>query len=103
LEEEMRRLRNVRVAIALGGIAFRTFLDALRATGHTIPKPRPRFRHAAVWRLGPIDLVASYHPSQRNTQTGLLTESSFDEVFRTARRLLDGDREGTANGRDSQP
>jgi len=36
-------------------------------------------------------LIASYHPSQRNTQTGLLTESMFDDVFRSARRALEED------------
>src|SRR5207247_8462754 len=40
----------------------------------------------------PIELIASYHPSQRNTQTGLLTETMLDEVFRGARRLLEGGR-----------
>ena len=41
--------------------------------------------------MPPITLIASYHPSQRNTQTGLLTESMFDDVFRSARRALQED------------
>ena len=103
LEEEMRLLSNLRVAIALGGVAFRTFLAAWNAVGHNIPSPRPRFRHGAVWHLPSTALIASYHPSQRNTQTGLLKESSFDEVFRVARRLLDADRESAAERPGGQP
>src|SRR5438552_6451047 len=55
--------------------------------------PKPRFGHGVTLSLPPIELVASYHPSQRNTQTGLLTEPMFDGVFREALRLLEGGRE----------
>ena len=32
-------------------------------------------------------LLASYHPSMQNTQTGKLTEKMFLEIFRTAKRI----------------
>lgn len=89
LEEEIRLLPSLRVVIVLGGAALGAFLRAWRATGHTIPAPRPRLRHGSVWPMPPIQMIASYHPSQRNTQTGLLSESAFDRVFRAARRLVD--------------
>ncbi len=60
---------------------------------------RPGFAHAAVWRVlpeitlglttGPRWLVASYHPSRQNTQTGRLTPAMFDRVWSTVRALLE--------------
>ena len=90
LERELRLLRKARVVIVLGAAAMRAFLSAWKATDHEIDSPLPKFRHDGSWSLPPITLLASYHPSQRNTQTGLLTEAMFDQVFRRARRVLGG-------------
>lgn len=90
LEGEVRLLRNLQVAVALGQTAMEHFLRAWRAIGNEVPRPRPAFGHGAVHVLGAVTLVASYHPSQRNTQTGLLSEAMFDRVFRLARKALDG-------------
>src|SRR6266508_1456505 len=92
LEREIALLPNLRVVVALGAVAMDAFLRAWRALGHDVPTPRPKFRHAGRWSLPPITLVASYHPSQRNTQTGLLNEGMFDRVFRGARDLLESPR-----------
>jgi len=90
LEREAMLLPNLRVVVALGGVAMARFLSAWRATGHAVPTPAPKFSHGAISSLSPITLIASYHPSQRNTQTGLLKEAMFDKVFRSARRILEG-------------
>lgn len=88
LEREIRLLRKVRVVVALGRIAFDAYLSARRALAMPLPQPRPRFGHAAIHELSDVFLIGSYHPSQRNTQTGMLTQAMFDRVFATARRLL---------------
>ena len=91
LETELRLLRRVRVVIALGRIAFDAYLRARAATGDPAPRPGPRFAHGAAIDLRPgLTLLASYHPSRQNTQTGKLTWSMFEAVFAEARRRLSG-------------
>ncbi len=88
LEQELTLLERVQVVVALGKVAFDAYLSARAARGETVPRPRPQFGHVTVTRLGHVALVGSYHPSQRNTQTGMLTQAMFDKVFATARQLL---------------
>ncbi len=91
LQEELQLLENVRVIIALGQIAFRSVLLTLKRLEITIPEPSPRFYHAAEWRLeNGTTLIASYHPSRQNTQTGKLTREMFHAVFLRARKILRG-------------
>jgi uracil-DNA glycosylase len=89
LLRELRLLRNVRVIVALGRVAFAAYLAARSAARLPVPRPRPGFAHAQVYPLADVTLIASYHPSQQNTQTGKLTHRMFDAVFATARRLLE--------------
>ena len=88
LERTIALLPNLRVVVALGAVAMNSFLRAWQVLGHEVGSPKPRFRHAGTWSLLPITLIASYHPSQRNTQTGLLTEAMFDRIFDAARTRL---------------
>jgi len=88
LVRELELLPNVRVVLALGRVAFQGALSALALRGTKIPNPKPRFAHGAVYELGTYTLVASYHPSRQNTQTGRLTQAMFDEVLAEARRQL---------------
>jgi uracil-DNA glycosylase len=79
------------VVIALGKIAFDSFLKAYIENGGTMPKPRPRFGHGASAKLnGHLTLIASYHPSQQNTFTGKLTREMFHAIFDRVRRVLQG-------------
>ena len=88
LIEELHLLKNVRAIVALGPIAFDSVLAALPERGVTIFKPRPAFGHNLAYRLQHYTLIASYHPSQRNTSTKLLTPKMFDAVFERARLAL---------------
>jgi uracil-DNA glycosylase family 4 len=94
LVRELALLRDVRVVLALGALAWAQFLAAWEASGEVVPRPRPRFGHAASAELvrrgvGGIMLLGSYHPSQQNTLTGRLTRPMFEAVFARARALVD--------------
>ncbi len=87
--QELRLLRNVDVVLALGRVAFDTYVRYLREQG--VETKGLRFYHAASYKLPepcPV-LVASYHPSRQNTQTGKLTAAMFDAVFTKISRLLE--------------
>jgi uracil-DNA glycosylase family 4 len=90
LVEEIRLLRHVRVIVALGRIAFDAFLKAWVDVGRPLPIPRPAFGHGAMVKLPEgVWLLASYHPSQQNTQTGRLTPAMFQRIFDRACRALE--------------
>lgn len=91
LVREIRLLRNLRVIVALGRLAFRACLDALRELGLERRPSEFPFAHARLHRLAPgwPLLISSYHPSQQNTLTGRLTETMFRKVFLSARRCLE--------------
>ena len=90
LVQHLQQLRNVRAILALGKIAFDGVLAALAETGIEIPTPRPAFAHGAEYRVGAYTLIASYHPSRQNTQTGRLTEAMFEAIFKRVDSLLNG-------------
>jgi uracil-DNA glycosylase family 4 len=85
LTQELALLHKVRAIVALGGFAWDGVLLAAAALGHAAPRPKPRFGHGAEARIGPWQLVASYHVSQQNTFTGRLTEPMLDRVLARAR------------------
>jgi uracil-DNA glycosylase family 4 len=89
LLEELRLLKRLAVVVTLGKIAFDQYLKACRTLGHPVPTPALTFGHDRVHRLPwGVTLVGSYHPSQRNTQTGFLTRPMFHAVFRKARKII---------------
>ncbi|MFN3422034.1 MAG: uracil-DNA glycosylase [Armatimonadota bacterium] len=98
LVREFELLSDAKVVVALGQIAFNGVLTALQmlaqkldADWHSL-KPRPKFSHGAQFELpdprgGTLHLLASYHPSRQNTQTGRLTVEMLVEVLSTAKML----------------
>jgi uracil-DNA glycosylase family 4 len=90
LEAELRLLRQVRVVVALGRVACDSWLAASGWRDRLPPGRRPRFGHGRATRLPDGTwFLTSFHPSRRNTSTGLLTRPMWHAVFRRARRLLD--------------
>ncbi|MCS7038825.1 MAG: uracil-DNA glycosylase [Caldilineales bacterium] len=88
LARETALLPNTRVVLALGRIAFDAIFDLWRE--QSLTASRPAFAHGLVLTLPPPwpTLVASYHPSRQNTQTGRLTPAMLDQVLARVRERL---------------
>jgi uracil-DNA glycosylase family 4 len=94
LRAEIRALRNVRVYVPLGRIAFDACWRLLKEDA-VAPPARPAFSHGVAYRNADGSaVVASYHPSRQNTHTGRLTPAMLRRVFRTAVALAQLDRAG---------
>lgn len=99
LEREVILLDDLRVVVALGRIAFDAVLRLFEPV-----EGRATFAHGAMHEMRPrrsvgektktpaegerLWLIASYHPSRQNTQTGRLTGVMFDQIWAAARALL---------------
>jgi uracil-DNA glycosylase len=103
LSSELRALTGARVLLALGAFAYEALWRLPEGGGRPTEK-RERFAHGLELALpplgglapdergrpqarGPRTLLCSYHPSQRNTFTGLLSAEMFDKLLERAREL----------------
>jgi len=88
LVKEMDLLPNLQGIVALGRIAYDATIQVLGLSRKDIELPA--FGHGAF--LAPGDglpwILASFHPSRQNTQTGRLTASMFDQIWSNARKLI---------------
>jgi uracil-DNA glycosylase family 4 len=92
LDEEIRLLRDLRVVVCLGKIAFDGFLGHRLRAGKLNSRTGFLFGHGAEYALpGGLTLIASYHPSLQNTNTGKLTRAMLLGVFNRARELANGE------------
>ncbi|MGB8964452.1 MAG: uracil-DNA glycosylase [Candidatus Cybelea sp.] len=95
LVEEFDALKRLRVVIGLGAIGFAAILRVLRARDFALDPIRPAFAHGAELTAAngarKITIIASYHPSRQNTNTGKLTAAMFDAIFSRAREVLFSD------------
>ncbi len=91
LDRELAGLEKVKAVVALGKIGFDAYLNYVSRRGLLDSRKPYVFKHGASYRMpdGKV-LLASYHPSNQNTQTGKLTREMFVEIFKHAARLADG-------------
>ena len=89
LDRELALLKKVKVVVALGRIGFDGYLNHLKRRGLITSRAAYDFGHGVKHEMPDGRwLLASFHPSMQNTNTGRLTERMFEEVFREAKRLL---------------
>ncbi len=88
LEREIEIIQP-KVFVALGRIAFNRILRIFN-----LPQKDYTFAHGALHKLNTgtpntdLWLLASYHPSRQNTQTGRLTVEMFDAIWQQVRNLI---------------
>ena len=78
---ELELLSELRVIVCLGSFAWE---NCAREIGI---RPRPKFAHGLEHAVGELTVLCSYHPSQRNTFTGLLSEEMLADIFQRAAEL----------------
>jgi uracil-DNA glycosylase len=83
LESLIAGMPRLSVILALGQIAHQSAVRALGDKPSRVP-----FRHGGAVALEQVTLVSSYHCSRYNTNTGVLTEAMFREVFAGIRKRL---------------
>jgi uracil-DNA glycosylase len=87
LTSELRMLSNVEVILCLGRVAYQSTMTLLKEN-NLFRSKIPKFEHGLELDL--VDgrsVIASYHPSPRNTQTGTLTSKMFDSLLLRVKRL----------------
>jgi uracil-DNA glycosylase len=90
LERELEGLKRLKVIVALGKIGFDAYLNYLQRRSLLSRKRDYLFQHGASYKMADgKTLLASYHPSNQNTQTGKLTRAMFLRIFKDAARLAD--------------
>lgn len=105
LDAEISLLHDLRVIVCLGKIAFDGLLAHLRRERIIAGRKGYIFEHGAEYKLPDGRLIlASYHPSLQNTNTGLLTAPMLRAVFARARKLaglpaVSGGRKSAAIGK----
>ena len=89
MEQEMALLRNIRVVLVLGRIAWERWLRTSGWWAQLSPADRPAFGHGKEHRFpdGKV-LLSSFHPSRQNTNTGKLTRAMWYRIFERAAVLV---------------
>jgi uracil-DNA glycosylase len=93
LNREIRHMKKLEGIVALGKIAFDSAVYLIKNQYDLSIIPSPKFVHGNIYFSNESTkcpwLLASYHPSAQNTQTRRLTMQMFQEIWRTAKKLLE--------------
>ena len=85
--KELEYLKNIKMIVALGKIAFDGCLKYFRQYQKIRMKDYP-FGHNVKYKMySGVLLLGSYHPSPRNVNTGRLTEKMMVDFFQNSLKL----------------
>ena len=87
-KEEIDLLKNVKIIIALGKIAFDACIQFYKETYYLKNKDY-MFGHGAKFKLPDKKiLIGCYHPSPRNVNTGRINEKKMTSLFKKVLKLV---------------
>ena len=85
--QEINKLKNLKVIVALGKIAFDACVYFYKSNYNFLDKIK--FGHDAFYKLpNNILLVGCYHPSPRNVNTGRINEKKMTDLFKKTLKLV---------------
>jgi uracil-DNA glycosylase len=82
LKEELLILKNVKIIVCLGKIAF-------DACCRLLGIKKAKFYHGNMFLHKDWTILCSYHPSKQNTQTGRLNWDQWSYIFSKSKQILD--------------
>ena len=86
-EQELNMLKNLKVIIALGKIAFDACIEFYKNNYDL--RDKFKFVHGKNYKLpNNIILVGCYHPSPRNVNTGRINEKTMTSLFKKIRKNI---------------
>ena len=86
-EQEIYLLKNLKVIIALGKIAFDACIDFYK-DNHEL-RNKFKFVHGKSYKLpNNILLVGCYHPSPRNVNTGRINQKKMTNLFKSIKKKI---------------
>jgi uracil-DNA glycosylase family 4 len=93
LSAELRELPRLKVVLLLGRSAYTSYLQVLKSSGKISRLADFPFSHGVSWRPDPYGpwIVASYHTSRYNIQTGRMTTDMFRDILQKLRYLAGGE------------
>ena len=87
LTEAIDLLKEVKVIIALGKIAFDACIQFYKEN-YVLKNKNYKFSHAIKYQLPDKKiLIGCYHPSPRNINTKVITSSMINQLFRKAKKI----------------
>ncbi|MCI5073291.1 uracil-DNA glycosylase [bacterium] len=89
LTQELQALNHLKLIVCLGQYAYDALLKTLKHHSLAkLPSPKLKYKHGLQLKAEPYTIVCSYHPSQQNTFTKKLTQAMLDDVFLSAKNIL---------------
>ena len=87
-KQEINLLKNIKVIVALGKIAFDACIYFYKRNYNFSKKTK--FGHNAICNLpNNIQLIGCYHPSPRNVNTGRIDEKKMTSLFKRVLKITD--------------